>query len=257
MSFSVVDIKKQFPALKQKFSGQDFVYLDTTNTSLKPQVVIDRIQEFYSYESSNVHRGGYQWSARTTQNFENSRQKVAQFIGAKTADEIIFVRGTTEGINLVAHCLGQKFLIAGDEIIISEMEHHANIVPWHILQENLKIHVRAVKINDQGELDLEHLKSLLNAKTKLVALTACSNTTGTITPFKQIINIVRQNSKAFVLADGAQIVTEMPVSVNEWDVDFFVFSAHKIFGPTGVGVLYGKKEILDQFPPYQGCGSMI
>jgi cysteine desulfurase/selenocysteine lyase len=257
MSFSVVEIKKQFPALKQKFSGQDFVYLDTTNTSLKPQVVIDRIQQFYSYESSNVHRGGYQWSSRTTQNFENSRQRVAQFIGAKLAEEIIFVRGATEGINLVAYCLGKKFLSAGDEIIISEMEHHANIVPWHILQENLKIQVRAAKINDRGELDLDHLKSLLSAKTKVVALTACSNTTGTITPFKKITQMVRDNSKAFILADGAQIVTEMPVNVQDWDVDFFVFSAHKIFGPTGIGVLYGKKHILDQFPPYQGGGSMI
>jgi len=250
-------VRNQFPALKLKFSDQDFVYLDSTNTTLKPQVVIDRIQKFYSEESSNVHRGGYQFSAKTTGFFERARQKVAEFLGAQSSDEIIFVRGTTEAINLVAHCLGQSILNSGDEILISEMEHHANIVPWHMLQTSHGIKVQAVRIHDNGELDLEDLKAKLSAKTKLVALTACSNTLGTITPLKEISKMIRENSEALFLVDGAQLVTEMPVNVQEIDADFFMFSAHKIFGPTGIGALYAKKSLLDSFPPYQGGGSMI
>ncbi len=250
-------VRNQFPALKLRFSGQDFVYLDSTNTTLKPQVVIDRIHKFYSEESSNVHRGGYQFSARTTGYFEKSRQKVAEFLGAQSSDEIIFVRGTTEAINLVANCLGQSVLKAGDEVLISEMEHHANIVPWHMLQTSHGIKVKAARIHDNGELDLEDLKSKLTAKTKLVALTACSNTLGTITPLKEISRIIRENSKALFLVDGAQLVTEMPVNVQDFDADFFMFSSHKIFGPTGIGALYAKKSLLDSFPPYQGGGSMI
>lgn len=250
-------IRSQFPALSLKFSGQDFVYLDSTNTTLKPQVVIDRIHKFYSEESSNVHRGGYQWSAKTTSNFEKSRQRVAQFLGAKTSDEIVFVRGTTEGINLVASCLSQSYFKSGDEILISEMEHHANIVPWHMLQSKMGVVVKAVRVSDQGELDLDDLKLKLNNRTKLVALTACSNTLGTITPIKEISKIIRENSAALFLVDGAQIVSEMPIHVREIDADFFVFSSHKVFGPTGIGVLYSKKEILETLPPYQGGGSMI
>ncbi len=257
MADQVKNIRSQFPALKLKFSGQDFTYLDSTNTTLKPQVVIDRIQKFYSEEASNVHRGGYQWSAQTTTNFENSRQKIADFIGAKSSDEIVFVRGTTEGINLVASCLSQSYLKQGDEVLISEMEHHANIVPWHLLQSKINIKVNAVRITDQGELDLDDLKAKLNSRTKLVALTACSNTLGTITPIQEIAKIIRQNSSALFLVDGAQLITEMPVFVRELDADFFVFSSHKVFGPTGIGVLYAKKEILEILPPYQGGGSMI
>lgn len=257
MSLNVANLRKQFPALNQKFSGNDFVYLDSTNTTLKPQTVIDRITQFYTSESSNVHRGGYQWSSRTTQNFESSRTRVAQFLGAQSADEIIFVRGTTEGLNLVAQTLGERFLQKGDEVLISEMEHHANIVPWHMLQSRLGVVVRAVRILDNGELDLDHLQASLSTKTKVVALTACSNTLGTVTPLNDISKIIREKSKAFFVVDGAQLVTENKVNVQDFDADFFVFSAHKIFGPTGVGVLYGKKKILDQLPPYQGGGSMI
>lgn len=250
-------VRSQFPALKLRFSDKDFVYLDSTNTTLKPQVVIDRIHKFYSEESSNVHRGGYQFSAKTTGYFENSRQKVAEFLGAQSSEEIIFVRGTTEAINLVATCLGKTVLNKGDEVLISEMEHHANIVPWHMLQTSLGIKVNAVKIHDSGELDLDDLKAKLTDKTKLVALTACSNTLGTITPLKEISRIIRENSKALFLVDGAQLVTEMPVNVQDFDADFFMFSSHKIFGPTGIGALYAKKSLLDSFPPYQGGGSMI
>ncbi|MFN8791189.1 MAG: aminotransferase class V-fold PLP-dependent enzyme [Bdellovibrionales bacterium] len=250
-------IREQFPALKQKFRGQDFIYLDSTNTTLKPQVVIDRIQKFYAEEASNVHRGGYQWSARTTENYEKARQHVAKFVGAASSDEIIFVRGTTEALNLVADTLGNSKISKGDEILISEMEHHANIVPWHLLQERKGLIVRAVRIHDNGELDLEDLKKKVNPRTKVVALTACSNTLGTITPIADIVQIVRQQSKAYVVIDGAQIVTQAHVDVQKLDLDFFVFSSHKVFGPTGIGIVYGKKAILDELPPYQGGGSMI
>ncbi len=253
----LAQVRSQFPALKLRFSDQDFVYLDSTNTTLKPQVVIDRIQKFYSEESSNVHRGGYQFSAKTTSHFENSRQKVSEFLGAQSSEEIIFVRGTTEAINLVATCLGKTILNKGDEVLISEMEHHANIVPWHMLQTSHGIQVKAVRIHDSGELDLDDLKLKLSARTKLVALTACSNTLGTITPLKEISRMIRDNSKALFLVDGAQLVTEMPVNVQDFDADFFMFSSHKIFGPTGIGALYAKKSLLESFPPYQGGGSMI
>lgn len=253
----MLQVRDQFPALKQKFGGQDFVYLDSTNTTLKPQRVIDRVQKFYTSEASNVHRGGYQWSARTTALYEKARERVAQFIGAQQAEEVIFVRGTTEGINLVAESFGHTFLKAGDEILISEMEHHGNIVPWHMLQDRYKAKVKAVRVLDNGELDLEDLKQKLSPQTKLVAVTACSNTLGTITPIQKIVEIVRSQSKAAILVDGAQLISQEKVDVKQLDVDFFVFSAHKLFGPMGVGVLYGKKSWLERMQPYQGGGSMI
>lgn len=253
----MLKVREQFPALKQKFGGYNFIYLDSTNTTLKPQRVIDRIQKFYSEEASNVHRGGYQWSARTTALYEKSRERVAHFIGAEFSEEIVYVRGTTEGINLVAESFGHTFLKSDDEILISEMEHHGNIVPWHMLQERYKVKVRAVRIYDNGELDLEDLKNKLSSKTKIVAVTACSNTLGTLTPIEKIVSIVRAQSKAAVLLDGAQLVSQEKVDVKKLDVDFFVFSAHKLFGPMGLGVLYGKKDWLNRMQPYQGGGSMI
>lgn len=251
------EVRSHFPALKQKFKDQDFVYLDSTNTTLKPQEVIDRIHKFYSEEASNVHRGGYQWSARTTENYEKARRHVAQFIGAKSSDEIVFVRGTTEALNLVADTMGRSLLDTGDEILITQMEHHANIVPWHMLQEREGLVVKFVKVLDNGELDMNDFKSKVTEKTKLVAFTACSNTLGTINPISEIVKIVRAQSKAYIVVDGAQLVAQEKVNVTNLDIDFFVFSSHKLFGPTGLGVLYGKKEILDQLPPYQGGGSMI
>ena len=185
----MLKVREQFPALKQKFGGKDFVYLDSTNTTLKPQRVIDRVTKFYTEEASNVHRGGYQWSARTTALYESARTRAAQFIGAEHPEEIIYVRGTTEAINLVAESFGHTFIKPGDEILISEMEHHGNIVPWHMLQERYKAVVKAVRIHDNGDLDLEDLKNKLSAKTKIVALTACSNTLGTITPLEKIVQI--------------------------------------------------------------------
>ncbi len=250
-------VREQFPALQQKFGGQDFVYLDSTNTTLKPQRVIKRVEKFYESEASNVHRGGYQWSSRTTALYEKSRERIAQFIGAQFPEEIIYVRGTTEAINLVAESFGHSFLKSGDEILISEMEHHANIVPWHLLQERYGVQVKAVRIYDNGELDLEDLEKKLSSKTRVVALTACSNTLGTINPVKDIVRIVRENSQAAILIDGAQIVSQEKVNVQDWDIDFFAFSSHKLFGPTGFGVLYGKKDWLNRMQPYQGGGSMI
>jgi cysteine desulfurase / selenocysteine lyase len=250
-------VREQFPALNQKFNGQDFVYLDSTNTTLKPQRVIDRITKFYNEEASNVHRGGYQWSARTTALFEKAREKAADFIGAGSSEEIIYVRGTTEGINLVAESFGHSFLKVDDEILISEMEHHGNIVPWHMLQERYNVKVKAVRIHDNGELDLEDLKSKLSSRTKIVALTACSNTLGTLNPLSKIVEIVKANSAAAILIDGAQLVSQEKINVKKLDVDFFVFSSHKLFGPMGLGILYGKKEWLNRMQPYQGGGSMI
>jgi cysteine desulfurase / selenocysteine lyase len=250
-------VREQFPALNQKFNGQDFVYLDSTNTTLKPQRVIDRIAKFYNEEASNVHRGGYQWSARTTALFEKAREKAADFIGAGSSEEIIYVRGTTEGINLVAESFGHSFLKVDDEILISEMEHHGNIVPWHMLQERYNVKVKAVRIHDNGELDLEDLKSKLSSRTKIVALTACSNTLGTLNPLSKIVEIVKANSAAAILIDGAQLVSQEKINVKKLDVDFFVFSSHKLFGPMGLGILYGKKEWLNRMQPYQGGGSMI
>ena len=253
----MLKVRSQFPALNQKFGGQEFVYLDSTNTTLKPQRVIDRIQKFYNEEASNVHRGGYQWSARTTVLFEKARERVAQFIGAEHSEEIIYVRGTTEAINLVAESFGHTFLKADDEILISEMEHHGNIVPWHMLQERYKVKVKAVRIFDNGELDLEDLKNKLSSKTKIVALTGCSNTLGTMTPVEKIVQIVRAESKAAVLVDAAQLVSQEKIDVKKLDVDFLVFSSHKLFGPMGLGILYGKKDWLNRMQPYQGGGSMI
>lgn len=253
----MLKVREQFPALKQKFGGQDFVYLDSTNTTLKPQRVIDRVTKFYTEEASNVHRGGYQWSARTTALYESARIRAAQFIGAEHPEEIIYVRGTTEAINLVAESFGHTFIQPGDEILISEMEHHGNIVPWHMLQARYKAVVKAVRIHDNGDLDLEDLKNKLSSKTKVVALTACSNTLGTITPLEKIVQIVRANSKAALLIDGAQLVSQEKVNVQKLDLDFFVFSSHKLFGPMGIGILYGKKEWLNKMQPYQGGGSMI
>lgn len=253
----MLKVRSQFPALQQKFGGQDFIYLDSTNTTLKPEVVINRVKKFYSEEASNVHRGGYQWSARTTALFEKARERVASFIGAEFPEEVIYVRGATEGINLVAESFGHTFLKENDEILISEMEHHGNIVPWHMLQDRYKVLVKAVKVTDTGELDLDDLKAKLSSRTKLVALTGCSNTLGTITPVDKIVQIVRAGCDAAVLIDGAQLVSQDKVDVKKWDVDFFVFSSHKLFGPTGLGVLYGKKEWLNRMQPYQGGGSMI
>jgi cysteine desulfurase/selenocysteine lyase len=249
-------IRKQFPTILQKFNGKELVYLDSTNTSMKPQSVIDRVTQFYSFENSNVHRGAYSFSQRTTENFEETRGQVAKFLGAHLPAEIIFVRSTTEAINLVAATWGEQNISAGDEILLTEMEHHANIVPWQMLAERKNANIKVARINDDGTLDMQDFERQLSSKTRLVAVTACSNTLGTLTPIKELARLAH-NVGAKILVDGAQVVSQKSVSMIELDVDFFAFSSHKIFGPTGLGVLYGKKVILDKMPPYQGGGSMI
>lgn len=250
------EVRKDFPALNQKVHGKDLIYLDSAATALKPQSVVDRIAKFYLYESSNVHRGAHSLADVATQHFEAARQKIAKFIGAASSEEIVFVRGTTEGVNLVAQTYGLSHLKEGDEILITEMEHHANIVPWQMVAERCGAKVVAADILENGELDLEDYKRKLNSRTKIVAFTACSNTLGTVNDSKLLTKLAHEvGAKVFV--DGAQIVSLEPVNVQDIDCDFFVFSAHKIFGPFGFGALYGKKEILQEMPPYQGGGSMI
>lgn len=252
----MIEVRKEFPALNQKINGHDLVYLDSTNTTLKPRSLIERVNRFYSFESSNVHRGGYTLSNKTTESFEKARERVAKFIGARISDEVIFTKGTTESINLVAATWGERELGPGDEIILSEMEHHANIVPWQILQKKKGFKILVCPITPSGDLDMLGFKNLLSSKTKLVALTACSNTLGTFNPVSEIVRLAK-SFKAKVLLDGAQWVAQRPTQVAQWDVDFFAFSAHKVFGPTGLGILYVKQEILNDLPPYQGGGSMI
>lgn len=250
------DVRSQFPALNQEVHGRKLVYLDSGATTLKPQSVINRITQFYSYETSNVHRGAHYLGDVATQGFEGARQGVANFVGAKQSEEIVFVRGTTEAINLVAQSWGMNHLQPGDEVLGTIMEHHANIVPWQMVAEKTGAKFIAVDILDNGDLDIEDFKRKLSSKTKMVAFTACSNVLGTNTDLKGLTQLAHQVG-AKVLIDGAQIVSQAAVNVQEIGCDFFVFSAHKLFGPFGFGVLYGKKEILDQMPPYQGGGSMI
>lgn len=255
------DIKKisaDFPILQQKIKGKPLVYLDNAASTQKPYAVIERLQHFYHYENSNVHRGIHTLSELATEEFEHSRKKVQQFINAKSFTEIIFVRGTTEAINLVAQTYGLSQISADDEIIISHMEHHANIVPWQIVCEKTGAKLRIIPINDAGELVLEEYQRLLNPKTKLVAICHISNTLGTLNPIKQIIDWAHANSpETKVLIDGAQAVAHQKVDVQALDCDFYAFSGHKLFAPTGIGVLYGKQELLARMPPYQGGGSMI
>ncbi|MGZ3769267.1 MAG: aminotransferase class V-fold PLP-dependent enzyme [Bdellovibrio sp.] len=250
------NIRNQFPALTQKVHGKKLVYLDGAATTLKPQSVIDRISHFYSYETSNVHRGAHYLGDIATQAYESARQKVADFLGARQAEEIVFVRGTTEGVNLVAEAWGSQNLKTGDEILITQMEHHGNIVPWQIIAEKTGAKVVAAGILDDGQLDVEDFKRKISSRTKLVAFTACSNVLGTNNDMALLTDLAHEfGAKVFI--DGAQIVSQKKVDMKKIDCDFFVFSAHKLFGPFGFGALYAKKEILDTMPPYQGGGSMI
>lgn len=249
-------VRSEFPALTQKVHGKKLAYLDSAATTLKPKSVIDRITQFYSFETSNVHRGAHYLGDVATQAFESARHKVADFLGARQVEEIVFVRGTTEGVNLVANSWGGTHLKEGDEILITEMEHHGNIVPWQMVAERVGAKVLAAKVLDNGELDLADFKSKLSKKTKMVAFTACSNVLGTNTDMALLTKLAHEVG-AKVLIDGAQIVSQSKVDMKAIDCDFFVFSAHKLFGPFGFGVVYGKKEILDGMSPYQGGGSMI
>jgi cysteine desulfurase/selenocysteine lyase len=255
-AFDVEKIRQDFPLLHRPIRGQPLVYLDNAATSQKPQVVLETLQHYYTTDNANIHRGVHFLSQHSTQAYEAARAKVKHFVHAADEREIIFVRGTTEGINLVAHSYGRAHVQAGDEVIISTMEHHSNIVPWQLLCEAQGAVLRVVPINDQGEFLLEEYARLLNARTKFVAVTQVSNALGTITPVQQIIAMAHHWGVP-VLIDGAQAVPHLPVDVQALDCDFYVFSGHKLYGPTGIGVLYGKTALLDAMPPYQGGGDMI
>jgi SufS family cysteine desulfurase len=255
-SFDIEGVRRDFPALHQLVNGKPLIWLDNAATTHKPQAVIDATSRFYSRDNSNIHRAAHTLAARSTELFEAGREKVRQFIGAADAKEIVFVRGTTEAINLVAQSYGRKNIGAGDEIIVTELEHHANIVPWQLLAEQVGANLRVVPINDRGELILEEYAKLLSSKTKFVSVAHVSNSLGTVNPVEQIIALAHARGVP-VLVDGAQSTPHLPVNVTALDADFFVFSTHKIFGPTGIGALYGKAPLLESMPPWQGGGHMI
>jgi cysteine desulfurase / selenocysteine lyase len=255
-TFDVEKIRQDFPILKERVHGKPLVYLDNGATSQKPQVVIDALNRYYTSENSNIHRGVHYLSERATSSYEAAREKIRQFLNAERDHEIVFVRGTTEAINLVAQSYGRTFLKAGDEIVISAMEHHSNIVPWQILCGQIGARLRVVPINHDGEFVLDEYRRLLNENTKLVSLTHVSNALGSIVPVKEAVRLAHERGVP-VLLDGAQAVPHFKVDVQDIGCDFYAFSGHKLFGPTGVGVLYGKSELLEAMPPYQGGGDMI
>jgi len=254
--FDIEGVRRDFPALHQMVNGKPLIWLDNAATTQKPQAVIDATAHFYSRDNSNIHRAAHALAARSTELFEAGREKVRRFLGAADAKEIVFVRGTTEAINLVAQSYGRKNIGAGDEIILSELEHHANIVPWQLLAEQVGATVRVIPINDRGELRLEEYARLLGPKTKFVSVAHVSNSLGTVNPVEQIIALAHAQGVP-VLVDGAQSTPHLPVNVSALDADFYVFSGHKIFAPTGIGALYGKAPLLEAMPPWQGGGHMI
>lgn len=254
---SLLKIKNQFPALTQQVNNHSFVYLDSAATTLKPEVVIESIKNFYNFETFNVHRGAHFLGQKVTQKFEDSREVIRTFLNAKSEDEIIFTKGTTEGLNLLASSLSEKNFKKDDVILLTEMEHHANIVPWQVIAQRLGLNIQYIKILPDGALDLLDLEQKLSQfKPKLVSFTACSNVLGTVNDTKKIIEM-SQAAGALTVVDAAQIVTHEAIDVQKLNCDFLVFSAHKLFGPTGFGVLYGKKDLLNELPPYQFGGSMI
>jgi len=255
-TFDVDKIRLDFPTLNQDISDHPLVYLDNGASTQKPNSVIDTISEFYRHDYANVHRGIHTLSQRATDRFESARSTVRQFINADSDAEIIFTSGTTESINLVAHSFVRANFKAGDEVLISAMEHHSNIVPWQLLAEQVGVTLKVIPINERGELIYAEFERLLSNKTKLLAITQLSNALGSITPLKQMIDAAHA-AGAKVLVDGAQAIAHTNVNVTDLDCDFYAFSSHKIFGPTGIGVLYGKQDLLDAMPPYQAGGDMI
>lgn len=254
--FDVAKIRGDFPILSRTVYNRPLVYLDNSATTQKPRVVVDSIVREYYSENANVHRGVHFLSQQATDLYEQARGRVRTFINARSDKEIVFTRGTTESLNLVASSFGERFMGEGDEVIISAMEHHSNIVPWQLLQERKGIRLRVIPINDRGELLLDEYEKLFNKRTRIVAVTHVSNVLGTVNPVKQIAAVAHAHSVP-VLVDGAQSVPHIAVDVQDMDCDFFVFSGHKVYGPTGIGVLYGKESLLNELPPYQGGGEMI
>ena len=256
VSFDVDRVRKDFPILGQKVYGRPLVYLDNAATSQSPQSVIDAMVRFYSEERANIHRGVHALSVRATQAYELARERVAAFVHAAHANEILFTRGTTEGVNLVAQTYGRTHVGSGDEVVVSTMEHHSNIVPWQMLCQEQGARLRVVPISDRGELDMDAFGGMLGSRTKIVALGHVSNALGTVNPVREIVEMAHSRGVP-VLLDGAQAVPHMQVDVQAIGCDFYAFSAHKMLGPTGVGVLYGRDELLKEMPPYQGGGDMI
>jgi len=254
--FDVARIRADFPILSQQVHGKPLVYFDNGATSQKPRVVIETLERYYAAENANIHRGVHTLSERATAAYEAAREKIRGFVNARFDKEIIFVRGTTEAINLVAQSYGRSFLRSGDEIIVSAMEHHSNIVPWQMVCEQVGARLRVIPINHDGEIVMEEYARLLNDRTKLVAVTHISNALGTVAPVKEIIAAARARGVP-VLLDGAQAVPHLQIDVQDLGCDFYAFSGHKMFGPTGIGVLYGRCELLEKMPPYQGGGDMI
>ena len=249
-------IKADFPTLNQKINGNDLIYLDNAATTQKPANVIKAVENYYKLINSNIHRGVHTLSGKATEAYENARSSIAEFIKADNRKEIIFVRGATEAINLVAHSYVKPILEEGDQIIISQMEHHANIVPWQIICEERKAELRIIPMNSKGELLLSEFKKLINEKTKFVSINHVSNTLGTVNPVEEIVKI-SQSKNIKIMIDGAQAIQHIPLDMVKLAADFYCFSGHKMYAPTGIGVLYGKTELLDKMPPYQGGGDMI
>ncbi|WP_439475268.1 SufS family cysteine desulfurase [Algoriphagus formosus] len=256
MSFDLEKIRGLFPVLHQEVHGRPLVYFDNAATTQKPQAVLDALRNYYEHDNSNIHRGAHTLADRATRHYEATREKVKDFINSRESAEVIFTKGTTESINLVAQTFGRKFIGKDDEIIISTMEHHSNIVPWQMLCEEKGAKLRVIPIQENGEIVFEEFEKLLNPKTKLVSIVHASNALGTINPVKKIIQAAHEIG-AKVLLDGAQSTSHLEIDVQELDCDFLAFSAHKLYGPTGLGVLYGKREILEEMPPFLGGGEMI
>ena len=253
---NIDNIKKEFPIFNNKVHNNDLVYLDSANSSQKPQVVIDRIYDFYSKEFSNVGRSVHYLAVAATNMYENTRSSVQKYINAKDANEIVFTKGATEAINLVANTFGQKYLKEGDEILLTELEHHSNYVPWHYLRKTKGIKIEFADVNEDGEVTLENIEKKITQKTKIIAVTHLSNVTGAILPIKEIISLAHSKNIP-VLVDGCQGAPHLKIDMQDLDCDFYAISCHKMYGPTGLGILYAKKKWLEELPPYQGGGGMI
>ncbi len=249
-------IKSEFPIFKNKIKGKELIYLDSANSSQKPQKVIDRISKFYTSEFSNIGRSVHSLAVTATNRFEETRDMIKKYVNAKSREEIIFTKNATEGINLIAATYGDFFINKGDEILITELEHHANYVPWHFIRERKGAVIKFAKCNEKGEVEIDEIKKLISNKTKIIAVTHLSNVTGAILPIKQIVDLAN-TKKIPVLVDGCQGAPHLKLDMQELGCDFYAFSCHKMYGPTGVGVLYAKKKWLDELPPYQGGGGMI
>ncbi len=254
--FEVQSIRKDFPILHRRVNGNTLIWLDNGATTQKPQEVINSLSRYYSQYNSNIHRGAHTLADEATKAYEAARDKVRDFIGAASSEEIIFTRGTTEGINLIAESLGPMIIKEGDEILLTEMEHHANIVPWQKLQQEKGAVIKVIPINDDGEVNLEEYGKLLSPRTKIVGITQVSNVLGTVNPVEAMVRMAHSQG-AYTVIDGAQSIPHLPINVKQMDADFYVFSGHKMYGPTGIGILYGKKAILEQMPPWQRGGGMI